>query len=143
MHVSQKCQYTLRALFELAKRQGTEPVTVAEIADAQAIPRRFLELIFLDLRSDGMVQSRRGSNGGYVLAVSPETTTVEDVIRAVDGSLAPVDCVGGQEQRALPAKERLCLQASLAKGPEGHGRSLRQYNPAGPNRRRADCSATE
>ena len=46
MQVSQKSQYTLRALFELAKRQGEEPVTVAEIADAQAIPRRFLELIF-------------------------------------------------------------------------------------------------
>ena len=47
MQVSQKSQYTLRALFELAKRQGGEPVTVAEIADAQAIPRRFLELILL------------------------------------------------------------------------------------------------
>ena len=96
MQVSQKCQYTLRALFELAKRQGDEPVTVAEIADAQAIPRRFLELIFLDLRSRGVVESRRGNRGGYVLTASPETISVGDIIRAVDGSLAPVNCVVGR-----------------------------------------------
>ena len=96
MQVSQKCQYTLRALFELAKRQGNEPVSAAEIANAQAIPSRFLELILQGLRVTGMVESRRGNSGGYVLAVSPETTTVGDVIRAVDGSLSPVKCVVGR-----------------------------------------------
>ena len=106
MQVSQKSQYTLRALFELAKRQGTEPVTVAEIADAQAIPARFLELILQGLRGDGMVASRRGNKGGYVLAVSPETTTVGDVIRAVDGSLAPVKCVVGRSDKHCRLKNR-------------------------------------
>ena len=106
MQVSQKCQYTLRALFELAKRQGGDPVTVAEIADAQAIPRRFLELIFLDLRSRGVIESRRGNQGGYVLAVSPETTTVGDVIRAVDGSLSPVKCVAGRSEEHCRLKNR-------------------------------------
>jgi Rrf2 family protein len=99
MQVSQKCQYTLRALHELAKRQGQKPVTVAEIAEAQAIPQRFLALIFLDLRSRGVIESRRGNQGGYVLAVSPKTTTIGDVIRSVDGSLTPVKCVAGNSDK--------------------------------------------
>jgi Rrf2 family protein len=106
MQVSQKCQYTLRALFELAKRQGGEPATVAEIADAQAIPSRFLELILQGLRNEGMVDSRRGNQGGYVLAVSPETVTVGDLIRSVDGSLAPVKCVVGRTDEHCRLKNR-------------------------------------
>lgn len=106
MQVSQKCQYTLRALFELAKRQGNEPVTVAEIADAQAIPRRFLELIFMDLRNRGVIESRRGNRGGYVLKTSPETISVGDIIRVVDGSLTPVKCVEGRSEDHCRLKNR-------------------------------------
>lgn len=98
MQVTQKCQYTLRALFELAKRRGGKPVSAAVIADAQAIPSRFLELIFLELKARGMVESRRGANGGYVLAMPPETTTVGDIIRAVEGSLSPVSCTVGRTE---------------------------------------------
>ena len=76
MFVSQKCQYTLRAMFELAKRRGAGPVTVAEIAQAQAIPPRFLEVILQGLRTAGRVQSQRGTGGGYVLAGPPDTVTV-------------------------------------------------------------------
>lgn len=93
MSVSQKCQYALRALFELAKRQGQGPVSVAQLAEAQAIPPRFLELIVQQLRQAGYVDSRRGIQGGYQLAVSPERLTVADIIRLVDGGLAPVPCV--------------------------------------------------
>jgi Rrf2 family protein len=106
MQVSQKCQYTLRALFELAKRQGDNPVTVAEIADAQAIPRRFLELIFLDLRARGVIESRRGNHGGYVLTTSPEKITVGDIIRSVDGTLSPVKCVVGRSDDHCRLKNR-------------------------------------
>ncbi len=112
MQVSQKSQYTLRALFELAKRQGGEPVTVAEIADAQAIPRRFLELIFLDLKSRGLVESRRGSQGGYVLTASPETITVGDIICATDGSLSPVKCVVGRSEEHCRLRNR-CVFLSV------------------------------
>jgi Rrf2 family transcriptional regulator, cysteine metabolism repressor len=92
MYVSQRCQYTLRALFELAKRQGAAPATSAEIAKAQAIPARFLELILQGLRAKGIIESRRGNQGGYVLTVAPESISVGDIIRTVDGSLAPVEC---------------------------------------------------
>jgi Rrf2 family transcriptional regulator, cysteine metabolism repressor len=96
MFISQKCQYTLRALFELAKHYGGEPKSAAEIAQAQAIPPRFLELILQSLKNSREVESRRGNYGGYVLAVAPETITVGDIIRSVDGSLAPVTCVSSK-----------------------------------------------
>jgi Rrf2 family transcriptional regulator, cysteine metabolism repressor len=98
MQISQKCQYTLRALFELAKRQNDGPVSAAEIAEAQAIPARFLEVILLGLKDSGEIASRRGHKGGYVLAVSPAAITVGNIIRSVEGSLAPVNCVvrGGE-----------------------------------------------
>jgi Rrf2 family protein len=112
MQVSQKSQYTLRALFELAKRQGGEPVTVAEIADTQAIPQRFLELIFLDLRSRGLIESRRGSQGGYVLNAAPDSISVGDIIRTIDGSLSPVRCVVGRSDERCRLRNR-CVFLSV------------------------------
>jgi Rrf2 family protein len=88
MHISQKCQYTLRALFELAKRREEGPVSVAQIAEAQAIPARFLEAILQGLK-----------RSGYVLAVSPDAISVGDIIRSVDGSAAPVRCVAGRGEQ--------------------------------------------
>jgi Rrf2 family transcriptional regulator, cysteine metabolism repressor len=94
MLLSQKCQYAFRATFELARRHGTgQPISVAEIAQAQAIPPRFLEQILGELRHGGFVTSTRGSQGGYALAIAPEALTVGDIIRFVEGPLAPVQCV--------------------------------------------------
>jgi len=87
MFVSQKRQYALRALFELAKQQGNGPVRIADIAEAQAIPIRFLEVILSELKQGRFVESRRGKAGGYLLAV-------DDVVRFVEGPLGPVGCVG-------------------------------------------------
>lgn len=106
MQVSQKCQYTLRALFELAKQRDGRPVAVADIADAQAIPQRFLELILQGLKGNGLIESRRGNKGGYVIAVAPEKITVGDIIRAVDGSLAPVKCIVGKNEELCRLKNR-------------------------------------
>ena len=93
MNISQKCQYALRSVFELARRRQGGPVTVAEIAAAQAIPPRFLEVILVELRKAGFVKSRRGVHGGYQLAVLPQSLTVGTVIEFVDGPVAPVKCV--------------------------------------------------
>jgi Rrf2 family transcriptional regulator, cysteine metabolism repressor len=106
MQVSRKCQYTLRALFELAKRRGSGPVNSAAIAAAQAIPPRYLELILHALTKSGEVESRRGIQGGYLLAVTPDAITVGDVVRRVDGSLAPVPCVEGQNSQHCPLEGR-------------------------------------
>jgi Rrf2 family transcriptional regulator, cysteine metabolism repressor len=101
--ISKKCQYALRTLYELASRDGNQPVPVGEIAEAQAIPHRFLELIVSDLRRAGIVLSRRGMKGGYMLASSPDELTVGEVIRLIDGPLTPVDCVacGGDSECPL------------------------------------------
>ncbi len=93
MRVSQKCQYALRAIFELAKRPGAEPVSTTQIAAAQAIPKGFLEVILVQLKNGGFVRSRRGMRGGYQLTASAQTLTLGEIIRFVDGPIAPIDCM--------------------------------------------------
>jgi Rrf2 family transcriptional regulator, cysteine metabolism repressor len=98
MVVSQKCQYALRAVFELAKHkvQGGGPLKIADVAEAQAIPGRFLEVILGQLKQSGIVDSQRGSKGGYYLVGNPEQLTVGEVIRFVEGPIGPVSCVSGK-----------------------------------------------
>ena len=104
MNVSQKCQYALRCLFELSKRQGQGPVPISEVAQAQAIPPRFLELILAELKHAGWVDSRRGVSGGYVLAASADELSVGDVIRLMDGPLSPVKCMSAQKDSDCPLR---------------------------------------
>ncbi len=91
--VSQKCQYAIRATFELAKRQGKKPVKSSEIAEAQAIPPRFLEVILNQLRQGGFIQSRRGVEGGYYLLRPAGELTVGDIIQFIEGPTVPVACM--------------------------------------------------
>ncbi len=95
--VSQKCQYALRALMELAVRQGQGPVSISRLAARQAIPPKFLELILGQLRQGEFVRSRRGRHGGYELARPASELTVGDVIRFVDGPVGPVKCVSTED----------------------------------------------
>jgi Rrf2 family protein len=102
MSVSQKCQYALRALFELAKRHGQGVSKIAEIAEAQAIPLRFLEVILNQLKQGGFVGSRRGNAGGYFLISSPKELTVGEVLRFIQGPLGPVDCLTEKPKERCP-----------------------------------------
>ncbi len=86
MLVTQKCQYALRAIFALARRGSERPVKIAQIAEEQAIPFRFLEVILGQLKQGGFVESRRGTEGGYRLARRPDQISVGDIVRFVDGS---------------------------------------------------------
>ena len=101
MQVSQKCQYALRAIFELARRNGRGPITIAHIAESQAIPARFLEQILSQLRQGGFVESRRGTSGGYLLSRVPADLSVGEVIRFIEGPLGPVQCTSGQTECPL------------------------------------------
>ncbi|MDR3319959.1 MAG: Rrf2 family transcriptional regulator [Desulfovibrio sp.] len=92
MGVSIKCQYGLRALFELSRRWGQGLVRITEIARVQAIPERFLENILNQLRQGGFVKSRRGKGGGFILTRPPSTITVEAVITFIDGQIFSMDC---------------------------------------------------
>ena len=96
MGVSQKCQYALRAVIELANPHGRKPTSIREIAEVQKIPPKFLASILGQLRQGGFVLSRRGVRGGYTLAEAPAALAVGRIIRFIDGPLAPVRCVGHQ-----------------------------------------------
>ena len=100
--ISQKCQYALRAVFELAKRGGHGPVKIADIAESQAIPARFLEVILSQLKPGGFVESRRGKQGGYMLARSPRRLTVGEVIRFIEGPFGPVACMDSAPDAGCP-----------------------------------------
>lgn len=112
MSLSRKCQYGLRALFELARSQGKGPVPSHQIAEAQAIPPNFLELILKELRQAGWIDSFRGPSGGYVLAVKAAELSVGKVIRFVEGPLTPTKCMGGVAGRHC-AREARCAFAGL------------------------------
>jgi Rrf2 family protein len=91
--LSAKAKYGLKALLSLAAEPQPRPVLGAEIAAREAIPKKFLEQILLELRHRGLLQSKRGRHGGYVLTRSPAEITVGQVIRALDGPIAPIPCV--------------------------------------------------
>jgi len=92
MNISVKSEYALKAVFDLASqtlassRRSTSltPIKIADIAKRQKIPQKFLELILAGLKQSGFVDSRRGADGGYLLAKSPDTITVGQVLRAVE-----------------------------------------------------------
>ncbi|MDT9699579.1 Rrf2 family transcriptional regulator [Streptomyces sp. P17] len=90
MRISARADYAVRAVLELAVRHDDGPVKAETIATAQDIPHKFLEGILGDLRRAGLVDSRRGGNGGYRLARDASAITVADVIRAVDGPIVSV-----------------------------------------------------
>jgi Rrf2 family protein len=98
VRVSAKTDYALRAALELASAPDEKPVKGERISKAQAIPLRFLENILMQLRHAGLVESRRGADGGYRLARRASEVTLADVIRAIDGPLAGV---GGVRPESL------------------------------------------
>ena len=85
MNISVKGEYALQAIFDLASQRSGDPVRIADIARRQKIPQKFLELILAGLKQGGFVESRRGAEGGYLLARRPETITVGEVLRFVEG----------------------------------------------------------
>jgi Rrf2 family protein len=91
--ISQKAKYAFKALVVLAQRGVGESVQTDEIAREGAIPRKFLEQILLQLKADGLVASRRGRAGGYLLVADPRTISVSQVLRIVDGPIAPLACI--------------------------------------------------
>jgi Rrf2 family protein len=92
--ISQKAKYALRALVALvrASHHG-EPVLISEISRGQSIPKKFLEQILLELKRAGIVMSRRGRAGGYVLLRAPDKVTFGEVLRLIDGPIAPLPCL--------------------------------------------------
>ncbi len=85
INVSVKCEYALRAVLDLALTSSADPIRIADIATRRRIPQKFLETILSDLRKQGFLESRRGAEGGYLLARPADSMTVGEVVRAVEG----------------------------------------------------------
>jgi Rrf2 family cysteine metabolism transcriptional repressor len=114
--IPKKCRYGLRAIFELALRGVSEPVKIQDIASAQAIPQRFLEVILSELKQGGFVESRRGSNGGYLLSRPAKDLTVGEVITFFQGGggKGSKTCRQNDKHRGDYVFSRLWNEVSLA-----------------------------
>jgi len=86
MNVSVKGEYALLAIFDLSSHPPGEPVRIADIAKRQKIPQKFLELILASLKQGGFVESRRGAEGGYLLARGPDSIKVGELLRFIEGA---------------------------------------------------------
>lgn len=110
MKLSTKGEYASRAMVELSACYGQGPVPIRIISLRQAIPQQFLEQILLLLRRAGYVKSKKGPNGGYYLAKHPGQITVAEIIRVMDGPLAPINCVSVIEHEPCPLEEKCGLR---------------------------------
>jgi Rrf2 family protein len=93
MMFSTRAEYGVRVMVELARRGGEEPVPLAEIADHEGLPVAYLEHLVARLRRAGLIESRRGAHGGYLLARDATEITMAEVVEALEGSIAPVECI--------------------------------------------------
>src|SRR5436190_19596055 len=115
MKLSLRGEYALRALLVLGLNYGKDVVRIQAISDHQNVPKRFLEQILNDLKSAGVVQSRRGVAGGYRLAKPPEEITLAAVVRHIEGALAPVSCVSERfyEKCSCPDEARCAIRSVM------------------------------
>ncbi|MHC1764357.1 MAG: Rrf2 family transcriptional regulator [Verrucomicrobiia bacterium] len=117
MKLSLRGEYSLRAMVVLGLRYGQDKVVpIQTISQEQNIPKRFLEQILNDLRTGGFLESKRGVSGGYRLARPPEKINLADLIRHIEGALAPVSCVSERFYRQCTCpNEALCGIRSVMK----------------------------
>src|SRR5690349_13252772 len=115
MKLSVRGEYALRALLVLGLHYDEPLVRIQAISDEQNIPKRFLEQILNDLKSAGIVRSKRGVAGGYRLARRPEQITVASVVRHIEGALAPVSCVSERfyEKCSCPDESRCAIRSVM------------------------------
>jgi Rrf2 family protein len=116
MRLSTKGEYASRAMLELSLHHEEKPLHIRDISKAQDIPQRFLEQILLQLKRAGYLRSRKGPDGGYYLSRPPAEINVAEVIRVMDGPLAPIDCVSVTAHEVCPHGGPRC-------GRPDHGKS--------------------
>lgn len=115
MKLSVKGEYAVRALIVLGLHDGRQVVPIQRISAEQNIPKRFLEQILNDLKSAGLVESKRGVAGGYRLRRLPQQITLAEVIRHVEGPLAPISCVSERfyERCSCPDEAKCALRSVM------------------------------
>ena len=115
MMFSTKAEYGVRVMVELARRAGGEPIPLAEIAAHDGLPLAYLEHLVARLRKAGLVDSRRGSRGGYMLARPSSEITMAEVVEALEGSIAPIECISQAADGSI-----VCSRESARTGSEVH-----------------------
>lgn len=105
--ISRKTKYGLRAMYALGRKFGEGNVLIATLAEEEKIPLKFLEAILLELKGAGLLESRKGKNGGYRLLRAPELVPIGAIVRALEGPLAPLPCAS--ERMYQPCEE--CVDA--------------------------------
>ncbi len=112
MRLSTKGRYGVKAMFDLALHHGEGPVSLKNVAERQGISEHYLEQLISGLRKAGLVKSVRGAQGGYTLAKEPTKITVGDIIRVLEGPIAPVECVS-EEDPELCQKADCCVTRGI------------------------------
>ncbi len=109
LQVSQRTHYGLRAMTELAKAYGSGPRSLTSIAEAQHLPAGYLEQLAIPLRRAGLIEATRGAHGGYQLARPPVQVSVGEIVRTLEGAVAPVECLSEDYPASSCALELGCL----------------------------------
>ncbi|MFZ3101500.1 MAG: Rrf2 family transcriptional regulator [Desulfitobacteriaceae bacterium] len=112
MKLSTKGRYGVKAMFDLAQHMGEGPISLRSIAERQGISEHYLEQLISGLRKTGLVKSVRGAQGGYVLGREPEKIRVGDIIRVLEGPIAPVDCVSEEDPESC-LKAEFCVTRTI------------------------------
>lgn len=112
MRLSTKGRYGVKAMFDLAQHYGEGPVSLKSVAERQGISEHYLEQLISGLRKSGLVKSVRGAQGGYTLAKEAEKITVGDIIRVLEGPIAPVECVS-EEDPEICQKADCCVTRGI------------------------------
>ena len=113
MRITRKSEYALRALVEIALNNGNGVIRTKDIADKENMSLKFLEQVLALLKHRGILETKRGVGGGYIMNRPPETVTLAEVIRLVDGPLAPVCCVSETAYVPCGQNENLCALKSV------------------------------
>ncbi|MBN9343419.1 MAG: Rrf2 family transcriptional regulator [Caedibacter sp. 38-128] len=119
MKLGTKGRYAVIAMTDLASQRQGRPITLVEIAQRQTLPLSYLEQLFIKLRQKGLVESVRGNNGGYLLASSPESIYIRDIILAAEEKIKSTQCEAFSTQSCHGQSER-CLTHNLWAGLEKH-----------------------
>lgn len=113
MRLSKKGEYALRAMVDLSLNYKKGSVQIHEISEREKIPEKFLEQILLELKKAGLLQSKRGAGGGYSLIKPPAEITLAQVIRIIDGALAPLGCVSKWAHISCPEEKNCGLYSVM------------------------------
>jgi Rrf2 family transcriptional regulator, cysteine metabolism repressor len=101
MMFSTKAEYGVRVMAHLARTDGPHPVSLGSIADAEGLPLAYLEHLVQRLRRAGLVESTRGAHGGYRLSRPAEAISMAEVVKALEGEIAPIECITADPERGL------------------------------------------